>query len=126
MTLPHERTRALRWAFEMLPEIAAHPRVPAIQQARAAAFTRRYPSPAMVISWIEAYAPCIPAAEAEAIEAAGALFEELSRSACCPQDLFRPLASVQRHYPEPLSAYDWSLAAGGEAVTVWLQQEPPE
>ncbi len=60
MTMPSERTRALRWAGEFLREVLASKEVPAELRQQARAILRHYPS-SDDIRW---YAQCCVAPDA--------------------------------------------------------------
>ena len=45
MTMPHERTRALRWAGEFLREVMESPECPTELRQQAKAILRQYPEP---------------------------------------------------------------------------------
>ena len=53
MTMPNERTRALRWGYEVLQEIAEDPSVRDEQRSKAAEVLVDYPPPADVSRWIQ-------------------------------------------------------------------------
>jgi hypothetical protein len=125
MTMPNERTRALRFGYEVLQEICGDGLASENERSRAAELLTTYPSPAAVLSWIEADAREIPIASALAIEGAGDLFRPMLRSTRCPPELRRGISFALRHFPEPGEAASWSRSPGrtGWTIRVWLLPE---
>ena len=74
MAMPHERTRSLRWAFEVLQEVRADALANEGDRARAAELLVSFPTPAAVLEYIQSDASCLPvdADAALAIDGAGA------------------------------------------------------
>ena len=123
MTMPHERTRSLRWAFEALQEIRDDALVNDGDRARAVELLVDFPAPAAVLAWIHANACCIPIEAALAIEGAGDLLRFIYRSETCPANLRHNLTFVLRHFPQPGSAERWTKSSAGWTITTWLLQE---
>ena len=73
MTMPDERTRSLRWGFEFLGEILLDETIEDALPATAQRLLLTYPRPDQILEWIEADAPGLPQAAAEALVAASAL-----------------------------------------------------
>jgi hypothetical protein len=80
MTMPNERTRALRFGHETLLEASVLPTLEPDRRAAALQLLQTYPDSATVRQWIDADVACIPAEAAEAIERAGALLRRLQLS----------------------------------------------
>ena len=123
MTMPHERTRALRWGHEVLQEICDDASIADKERGRAAELLRIYPSPDIVLGWIEADVACITAEPAAAIEAAGALFRTIRISEFCGEQLRRSLTFALRHFPEPESTRRWTRSLSAFTITDWLLPE---
>lgn len=123
MTMAHERTRSLRWAFEVLKEFSDDALVSEIERDRAATLLINYPKPATVLAWIEADASCMPIDAAIAIEGAGDLLRHISRSEACSAELRRSVSFALRHFPDPGSAEHWSKSSAGWTITAWLLPE---
>ncbi len=131
MTMPQERTRALRWGWEFLFELRASDALTPKQRASVDALLLHYPSRAEIRLWAQELSKmeCMfgPMLEPEdspndeksvldtiprkpvsaidrvaAIIEAGRFFKSL-RSADLPEQLKRQIPSVLRHFP---SAFD--------------------
>ena len=122
MTMPHERTRALRFAHEALVEISASPQVGEANRAAAEALLSSFPSPGEVAEWIEA-AASIPASAAAAIEAAGLLFRAMWRSDSCPAEVRESLKFTLRHYPGAGEVLSWVHVVSDRPITAWVLPE---
>jgi hypothetical protein len=122
MTMPVERTRALRWGWELLSTMQERPGIPEDLRARAAAIERAYPTPAAVLRWIQDDIPRLPNETALCIDAAGSLFTDLRNMTDLGDDLRRELLVVLRHYPSPVevraAAQSFFLGIGS-----WLATE---
>ena len=123
MTMPHERTRALRWGHEVLLEICDDASIAETERGRAAELLRIYPSPDIVLGWIEADVTCISAEAAAAIEAAGALLRAIRISEFCGGQLRRSLTFALRHFPEPESTGRWAHSLSAFTIRDWLLPE---
>ena len=123
MTMPHERTRALRFAHEALLEISARPQVDVANRAAAVALLSSFPTPDQVAEWIEAAASSVPVVAATAIESAGLLFRAMWRSDSCPAATRESLKHTLRHYPGEGEALRWVRAIGDRPITAWLLPE---
>lgn len=102
MTMPVERTRALRWGWEVLSTMHERPGIPEDLRARAAAIAVTYPTPAAVLRWIQDDIPRLPNEAALCIDAAGSLFTDLRNMTDLGDDLRHELLVVLRHYPLPV------------------------
>lgn len=123
MTMAHERTRSLRWAFEVLKEVSDAAWVSEIERDRAATLLINYPTPATVLAWIESDAYCIPIDAAIAIESTGDLLRRISRSEACSAQLRHGVSFALRHFPDPGSAECWVKSSAGWTIKTWLLQE---
>lgn len=123
MTMPSERTRTLRWGFEVLQEISDAAMVTDREKARAAELLDTYPTPLAVSSWIDEDVPCLPVEAAVAIEATGDLLRDILRSEAFPADLRRSVMFTLRHFPEPGDAERWSRPCRDETIRAWLMPE---
>ena len=123
MTMPHERTRALRWGHEVLQEVCNDTSIADKEREKAAEILRNFPSPAMVLEWIEADVTCIPADAAAAIEAAGALLRAIRISEFCGEQLRRSVTFALRHFPEPESTRRWTHSLSAFTIRDWLLPE---
>ena len=125
MTMPHERTRSLRWGFEFLSEMLLDEMIEASTRATARRLLLTYPRPNSILELIEADAPGLPQTEIEALVEASALWGRLQVSGVGSQGTRHTLKFVQRHFPEPLlSRMLGRDPAGG--VRRWLLPEDYE
>ena len=123
MTMPHERTRSLRWAFEVLQQVRADALANDGDRARAAELLVSFPTPATVLEWIQSNTSCLPVDAALAIEGAGDLLRSIHRSETCPAKLRHDVMSALRHFPECASAQRWTKASAGLSIRTWLLPE---
>ena len=66
MTMPHERTRSLRWGFEFLGEMLSDETIDDHTRATAQRLLLSYPRPEQILELIEADAPGLPRTATEA------------------------------------------------------------
>lgn len=123
MTMPHERTRALRWGHEVLQEICDDALIADKERGGAAELLRTYASPARVLESIEADVTCIPADAAAAIERTGSLLRSIRISESCDEQVRRSLTYALRHFPEPESAGRWTHSSSACTIKDWLLPE---
>ncbi len=123
MTMPHERTRSLRWAFEVLHEIRDDALVNDGDRAKAAKLLVTFPTPETVLEWIQSDASCIPVDAALAIEETGVLLSSIYRSETCPAKLGHSVMFTLRHFPQPGSAERWAKSSAAWTITTWLLPE---
>lgn len=123
MTMPHERARSLRWAFETLQEIRDDALVNDRDRARAAELLVSFPTPTTVLEWIQSDASCIPVDAALAIEGTGVLLSFIYRSETCPAKLRHNVMFTLRHFPQPGSAERWAKSSAAWTITTWLLPE---
>jgi len=123
MTMPHERTRSLRWAYEVLQEIRADELVTDGDRTRAAELLVSFPTPATVLGWLQSDASCIPVDAALAIEGTGDLLRSIYRSETCPGNLRHNLTFTLRHFPDRKSAERWSRCSAALPIRTWLLPE---
>ena len=96
MTMPNERTRALRWGYEVLQQICEDHSVTGDQRSEAAELLLAYPPPAEVALWIQEDVASIPLPAAIAIERMSELLQIISsvRLIWMPSAVKRVLARV--------------------------------
>jgi hypothetical protein len=123
MTMPHERTRSLRWAFEVLQEVRGDAMANDGDRARAAELLVSFPTPTTVLEWIQSDAPCLPVDAALAIEGAGDLLRSIYRSETCPPKLRHNVMFALRHFPERASAQRWTRGSAALPIRTWLLPE---
>ena len=123
MTMPNERTRALRWGRELL-ELLAEDEVidPGIRQ-QAGSILRAYPMPGQLEGLVAEGALTIPADTAIAIQQACMLFLRLDRDDGCSDALLRDRLFTMRHFPDPGAIDLWSRPVPGHQLSDWLWLE---
>jgi len=123
MTMPNERTRALRWGAEVLQEICDDVLVCQNHRERAAQLLSNYPTSAKVLEWIQSDVHCIPVEAAIPIEGTADLLNQVSRSQACSAELKRSLTYTLRHFPEHGSAEGWTRSHTAWSIRTWLLPE---
>jgi hypothetical protein len=123
MTMPNERTRSLRWGYEVLEEIRADDLVGTNDRTKAAELLCNYPTPAMLSEWIRSDVSFIPAKAALAIEETGELMRIIWRSPACSAALRRSLTFTLRHFPDRGSTRYWAVDRGNLSIREWLLPE---
>jgi len=122
MTMPHERTRSVRWGYELLEEMLLDETIDEAIRATARSLVATYPSPDEILNLVEANAQALPQHVSEALVKAGELWVLLRRSHQGTEATKHSLMYVERHYPEP-----WIAQALGKAplhgVRSWLLPE---
>ena len=101
MTMPHERTRSLRWGFEFLGEMLLDETIDESMRATAQRLLLTYPQPDQILELIQANAPGLPQAAIEALVEASALWTRLQVSRQGSEATRHTLKFVQRHFPGP-------------------------
>lgn len=123
MTMPQERFRAMRWAFESLAQLANNPLLTSELQDRAAALARRYPSPPELLEAATvAQSQSLPEGWQKAITEAFTLFSEV-RSQVSDALIKREMLHVLRHHPDPREVA--AMLHSGN-LKGWLAGEPDE
>jgi hypothetical protein len=123
MTMPNERTRALRFGHETLLEASVLPALEPVDSEAALQLLQTYPDPATVRQWIDADRTCIPGAAAESIERAGALLRRLQLSRAGGEDFQRSLLFALRHFPDPGEARRHTRPLRYGSIHGWLLPE---
>jgi len=123
MTMPHERTRSLRWGWELLSAIAEDAEVDESIKRDAALIKATYPPPELITQLIEADVPGLPPAGAQSIGAAADLFNKLWLNRQGTEETRQHLRFTLRHFP----AFTDMLLMGSQSahfhITDWLLQE---
>lgn len=123
MTMPNERTKALRWAHEVLGEICGDESIDRQCRGSAAQLLRTFPPPETVLAWIEEDVACIPEDAANAIERAGVFLRSIRTSESGGEQLRRSITYALRHFPQPDEAGRWSRSFPACTIRDWLLQE---
>ena len=101
MTMPHERTRSLRWGFESLGEMLSDETIEESIRGTARRILLTYPRPNQILELIEADALGLSHSAIEALIEASKLWTRLQVSAQGNEGTQHTLKFVQRHFPEP-------------------------
>ena len=101
MTMPHERTRSLRWGWELVAAIADDPEVDESIKQEAALIQATYPSPDLIARLIDADASGLPPPAAQSISAAADLFIRLRLNLQGTAETRHHLVCTLRHFPQP-------------------------
>ena len=125
MTMPHERTRSLRWGFEFLGEMLLDETIEASIRAMAQRLLLTYPRPEQILELIEADAPGLSQKEIDALIEASVLWARLRTSGQGSDETRHTLMFVQRHFPEPWLSQRLGTASEG-GVRRWLLPEDYE
>lgn len=152
MTMPAERSRALRWGYEFLVEAANHDGCPGHFRNQAATILRHYPTPKAIAAeayanshdpfglWLGLEVPAIdqpadssgahdattPAQRSRALRWAGEFLVAFRRHPDVPEQLQKQVAPILRHYPEP-HVIASRAASNRSAIGAWLwaETDPP-
>ncbi len=125
MTMPHERTRSLRWGFEFLGEMLSDETIETSLRAAAQHLLLTYPRPERILELIETDAPRLPQTTIEVLVEASALWAQLQVSRQGSEETRHTLMFVQRHFPEPLLTRMLGREPAG-GVRRWLLPEDYE
>ena len=121
--MPNERTRALRWGYEVLQEISEDPSVTGDQRSKATEILLDYPPPADVSRWIQEDVSSIPGPAVLAIERLSELLQTMDRQATISAALRHSISFTHRHHPQPGEASQWAVAQHGQSIRTWLLPE---
>ena len=120
MTMPDERTKSLRWGYEVLGELNADLEVPDDLRARAQAVCAGYPTPRTIQALIASNARRLPADMAEAIEAARTLFVDIQLSGMGSAATRKSLLYTLRHFPPVGSARHAAEVGFPGGIELWV------
>lgn len=100
MTMPDERTRALRWGFELLAHLEDDSDLTEPLRARALATLPDYPSPQRLEQLISSDAQGLPRSWANAMSKARGLFDEIWFGQHGSTETRHHLLYTLRHHPD--------------------------
>jgi hypothetical protein len=120
MTTPEERTKSLRWAWELLAEIDADPDTGDDLRARARAVATEFPDPGVLQSLIASNAERLPTPYADAIEAARNLFLDIQLGTTGSPATRKGVLYTLRHYPPAGSATGLARGRFAFGIEDWL------
>ena len=123
MTMPCERTRSLRWGWELLCAIASDAEVDESTRAEAVLVAADYPRPALVLLWIAEDASGLPPVAAQSVCAAAELFNKLQAGGQGTQETRTHLRFTQRHFPDAQEARLMGHQSEHCRITEWLLPE---
>lgn len=122
MTMPDERTRSIRWGFELLGDMLLETSIDASIRAIAQRLLETYPNPELVLTLINADAPKLPEEAAEALVAAGELWQRLRRSNQGTEETRHSLLFTERHFPNA-STSSMLGRKNFDGLRIWLLPE---
>ena len=123
MTMPNERTRALRWGRELLERLAVEQALdPAIRQ-QAQRILLAYPMPGQIEKLVADGAPVLPAEASIAMQQACLLFLRLDREDGCSDAVLYDRQCTVRHFPDTGTIDLWSRPVPGHQLSDWLWLE---
>lgn len=120
--MPHERLRCLRWARELLVDIASGNAISASDRRMAGILLETFPAPQDLLTWVRE-GMSLPGEAALAIDTGGAFFREVRNVSWSSPDHRRQLDLVLRHYPEQGEALLWVQDACAGTLYEWLLPE---
>jgi hypothetical protein len=111
MTMPDERTRAIRWGGELLEQIASDIALPDTMIAAAQRIALMYPTPKALEDRLRSCAAGLPPAWATALLDAHELFDETRASALGSASTRSHLMYTLRHFPDEMTNRAMALPA---------------
>jgi len=99
MTMPDERMRSLRWAWELLSTIQQDSSIPSSLKDRARHLAASFPTPETLTGLVEADARELPSGFAVAIDDARTLFEDVRSGGNGSEETKRDILYTLRHFP---------------------------
>lgn len=124
MTIPIERLRSLRWGLELIEAMQLDQTVPEPLREQAAELQPSYPTPANLIMLLIEDAETLPMPYANAIEAAGRLFNRLAISHQGTETTRHHLLYTERHFPLPGDAQFMATYGAFGGLASWIACEP--
>ena len=118
VTVPHERTRAIRWGKDMLASIQADDAIPTDLRTRAREIDAGYPTALALRDWLAAGKNGLPTGWATGIGSAYELFIAVQWPAVGYETTRRELTATLRHFPDPYTVD--LIATGFEPIARWL------
>lgn len=122
MTMPHERFRCLRWARELLENIASCNAGSQCDRSIARSLLETFPSRQDLLAWVRG-GLALPEGAASAIDAGGKYFRELRHASWLSTAQRQHLEFVLRHYPADGEAPLWVTDDCAGTLHEWLMPE---
>lgn len=122
MTMPHERLRCLRWARELLADIASCNAGSESDRSIANRLLETFPARQDLLAWVRG-GLALPEGAAAAIDAGGKYFRELRHASWLLPTQRRHLEFVLRHYPNDGEAPLWVTDDCAGTLQEWLMPE---
>ena len=123
MTMPNERTRALRWGRELLERLVGEQALDPTIRQQAQRILPAYPMPGQLERLVTDGAPVLPAEASVAIQQAWLLFFRLDREDGCSDEVLYDRQCTMRHFPDPGDIDRWSRPVPGHRLSDWLWLE---
>ncbi len=124
MTMPDERTRSLRWAYELLTEIDLDQEVHDDLRIRARSVAIGFPAPEALQALITSKSECLPASFAEAIESARDLFMDIQCRSTGSNVTRNSVLYTLRHYPSARNVSCLTVGWGQSGIEDWIVRQP--
>jgi hypothetical protein len=119
MTMPDERTRAVRWGAELLEQIASDTELPDTMIAAAKRIVLSYPTPKALADRLRSGATGLPTEWTTALLDAIELFDEMRASALGSASTRSHLIYTLRHFPDQMTI---GVMSRTSRLQEWLQQ----
>ncbi|WP_141508928.1 BPSL0761 family protein [Ramlibacter sp. WS9] len=123
MTMPHERTRSLRWGHELLNLVAEDAALDAAVREQARRLLSTYPPPSEIARWLAEDLPSLPASAAVALGAAADHFSKADLANSASAETASVLLYTRRHYPLSGDFQVWANGNGRRSPREWLLPE---
>lgn len=124
MTMPDERMKSLRWAYELLAEIDLDQTIRGDLRGRARAIASRFPTPEELQALITSNSTSLPGSFAEAIESARDLFTDIQGSSTGSSTTRKSVLYTLRHYPLRGHAASRTRGWGQFGIEDWIARAP--
>ena len=123
MTMPNERTRALRFGHDALELIAEDSALDETVRARAREVLDTYPTQDEVLRWIGADVRILPERAVQALSATADLLFFTGNLRRASADTARAIEYARRHYPQRADCEEWKTEQRFQTIREWLLPE---
>lgn len=123
MTMPNERTRALRFGRDALELIAEDSALDEAVRTRAREILGVYPQQAEVLLWIGANVRLLPELAVQALSEASDLLFGMGILSKASAETARSIEYARRHYPARSDCEEWATEQKFQTIRSWLLPE---
>ncbi len=123
MTMPNERTRALRFGRDALELMAQDSAFDDTVRARAREILDTYPAQDEVLGWIGADVRILPQRVVQALSATSELLFRVGILRRASGETARTIEFARRHYPDRQDCEEWSIEQRFRTIRHWLLPE---